>query len=190
MNAELIVDAVAPSDELIFIGGCRQYKPNCQTGQFMIRDTAIGPKLVMEVIGAKVILAALFDYPFQRWAVVVFADTSRTVSQILFKTESLDNFIELYRQVATEKPFSSVRIQASMSKRSGMIRDEKGESKPTNYFAVEFEVVGDAVFQQETQRFRKQHFTPELYLVHAEKPALPPASEVDTETGEILNHSR
>lgn len=188
MNAELIIDAVAPADELIFIGGCRQYKPNCQTGQFMIRDSAIGPKLLMEVIGAKVIEAELFDYPFQKWIVVVFADSSRTVSQILFKTESLDNFIELYRKVATEKPFGSVRIQAVMSKRSGMIKDDKGEAKPTNYFAVEFEVAGNAVFYQEALRFRKQHFTPELYLVRSEKAVLLPPV-VNTETGEILNSS-
>lgn len=174
---ELIVDSVAPSDELFFIGGCRCYKPNCQTGQFMIRDASIGPKLVMEIIGAKVIEAELFDYPFQKWAVVVFADAWRTVSQILFKTESLDNFIELYRKVAAEKPFGSVRIEARMAKRSGMIRDDKGESKPTNYFAVEFEVVGDAVFYAETQRFRQQHFTPDLYSVRSEKIALPSPPE-------------
>lgn len=58
----------------------------------------VGPRLRMEVIAAKFIEDELFGYEWQKWLNVIFADPDGVVSSIMFKTESMDNFLELYRE--------------------------------------------------------------------------------------------
>lgn len=189
MSHELVMDVAAPPDDLIFVGGVREYRANCQVGQFVVGNEMKGSKLIMEVIGAMPIEAALFNYPYQKWLIVIFADQQRVVSRVLFKTESLDNFLETFRQVTAEKPFNSVQIECSMQKRSGTIKDERGEAKPVNYFAVEFAVSGPAKHIDSVKRFKAVHgaqFGAEMYAI--EKPVAPPpvTAMVDVNTGEIL----
>lgn len=187
---ELIIDTPALADELIFVGGVREYRANCKIGQFVVGQESRGAKLVMELIGVQPIDAQLFNYPRQKWLVVIFADEKKVVSRILFKTESLQNFLEMYREVsAKHEALNTLEISAVMAKRSAIVEDDDGEQKQANYYAVEFAATGPAKYLAASSRFRSQYseLFGEMYAI--EKPAAdtPPPVLVDASTGEILS---
>jgi hypothetical protein len=113
-------------------GRPRQYRADCKVGQFKIGESKfVGAKLTMEILSWRTFADQLFDYPHQTWLEVLFVDPHNIVSHILFKTESLDNFLNLTLDLATEGiALGNGVTTATMSKRSG----ELGV-----YYAVEFE---------------------------------------------------
>lgn len=173
MNLNLDV-TTRDKNDLLFIGSPRQWRADCQAGQFKIGASLMrGHRLKMQVIAAKIIEDELFGYPFQQWLNVVFADPDGVVSGIMFKTESMDNFLELYRQsLAAEKPLTGVMIEAVMSKRASR---QMGES----YYAVEFQMVGDGLYSEAIARFR-QSLPSNLYRIPDSIDA-PPEAEYQPE---------
>jgi hypothetical protein len=125
----------APNLEgIIFPGKPRQYRSDCQSGQFKIgASKLLGKSLTMEILAWRIFEDELFGYEHQPWLEIIFIDASNVVSHILFKTESLDNFANL----ALDKAQDGVGVgegitTATMSKRSSA-------RNGTSYFAVEFD---------------------------------------------------
>lgn len=119
-------------DGIIYIPGRpRQYRADCKAGQFKIGDSKmVGAKIEMEILGFRAIEGELFNYPYQQWMEVLFV-RENVVSQLLFKTESLDNFTNYYLELAQQELSVGMGITvARMSKRS----NDTG-----NYYAIEFE---------------------------------------------------
>ncbi len=121
-----------------FPGSPRQYRADCKAGIFKIGETdTLGKTLQMEVLAYRSFNAQLFNYPYQQWVEAFFIDKENTVSHILFKTESIANFLELMRKLtAKEKSIGSQIVTAKTAKRS----NDNG-----TYYAVEFESVDNEV---------------------------------------------
>ncbi len=115
-----------------FEGSPRPYRADCKGGIFKIGESdVLDNKLRMEILTFRTFPAELFNYEYQQWLEIFFIDKDNTVGHILFKTESINNFLELIRKLAIQnKAIGTCIVTAKTSKRSS----EKG-----NYYAVEFE---------------------------------------------------
>ena len=133
---------------LLYVGSPRQYRADCKSGQFKIgASQTVGNRLKMEVIAARFVEGEFFGYDWKKWANIIFADEHGAVSSMMIKTESLDNFLEVYRQSLQTKSLLTVKMEAIMSARS----NDNGK-----YFAVEFQTVGDGQFTAHIAEFRKE----------------------------------
>ncbi len=121
-----------------FAGSPRQYRADCKAGIFKIGETdMLGNSLTMEVLGYYPFKDKLFGYPYQPWIEVFFIDKDNAFSNILFKTESITNFIELMRKLALNSQTISTQIvTAKTAKRS---------SEQGTYYAVEFTATDNKV---------------------------------------------
>jgi len=121
-----------------FPGSPRQYRADCKAGIFKIGETdMLGNSLTMEVLGYYPFDKAMFGYPRQPWIEVLFIDKENAFSNILFKTESITNFIELMRKLALNSQTMSTQIiTAKTAKRS---------SEQGTYYAVEFTATDNKV---------------------------------------------
>ena len=126
----------------MLIGEPRQYRADCKSGQFKIgKNDMVGKTLAIEPIAAKLTEDQLFRYERQKWAELLFVDKHGIVSTILFKGESLRNFIEIYRKAVTSgQLMTALQLRAEMSSRS----NSYGE-----FFAVEFEIAGAGKFAEQ-----------------------------------------
>lgn len=123
---------VPETNGIMYIPGRpRQYRADCKAGEFKIGEsTNTGKKLNIEILKCRTFEAELFSYPFQQWLEVIFVDPDNIVSHILFKNESLDNFVEMFRCLRKDKKaLGAGIIKASMNRRS---------SDTGTYYAVEF----------------------------------------------------
>ena len=156
-------DVTALEPGQILADSIRQWRSDCQAGQFKIGSSTMrGNKIDMEIVGAQVSEGEYFGYPFQKWLAVLFVDPEGVLSSILFKTESLDNFEEMRRQYRLKgESLLGKTIRASMSKRAG---------KTASYFAVEFEVVAEGKYAEAIASFRQQHYSPEFIRFIESKP--------------------
>jgi hypothetical protein len=99
--ADLVLEEVIDRNEhpLVFTGSARQYRADCQAGQFKIgASRMVSGTLKLELVAARLIEGEFFGYPYQKWINVIFVDPDGIVSSVLFKTESMDNFLEVHRQ--------------------------------------------------------------------------------------------
>ena len=129
-----MVNAFEPPqmDGIVYIPGRpRQYRADCKAGVFKIGESKIiGNELKLEVLSFRTFEEQLFNYPYQSWLEVIFVDPDNIVGHILFKTESLDNFLNLTLDLGLEgKAIGTGIVTARMNKRS----NDNG-----SYFAVEF----------------------------------------------------
>ena len=151
--ADLVLEEVIDRNAhpLVFTGSARQYRADCQLGQFKIgASKVVSGTLKLELMAARVLEGAFFGYPPQKWLNVIFVDADGIVATVLFKKESMDNFLELHRQaIAQGDLLLGKAIQARMSKRASR---ENGES----YYAVEFELAGDGTYGNAIARFRQE----------------------------------
>lgn len=157
------VGQLAPGE--ILSDSIRQWRPDCQAGQFKIGSSTMrGNKMDMEIIGAQIGEGEYFGYPFQKWLAVLFVDPDGALSSILFKTESLDQFEELRRTYRLKgQSLLGKTIRATMSKRSGTTKATATEpAKPTNYYAVEFEVVSEGKYAEAIAQFKQLHYSPDF----------------------------
>ena len=103
---------------------------------------------------------------------MIFVDADGIVSTVLFKTESLDNFLELHRQaLADGESLLGKTIQASMSKRASR---DSGQG----YFAVEFEITGPGKYGSAIARFRQETAIEGIYRALSQ-----PERHADTAAG-------
>lgn len=119
----------------ILADGVRQWRPDCKAGQFKIGASNMrGQVLEMEIIAAQSYYGSLFGYEPMNWIGVLFVDNTSVLSSILFKTESMDNFLELNREIKSiNKSLLGKTICGRMSKRVG--------KDSSSYWAVEFDLV-------------------------------------------------
>ncbi len=155
---EIALDETGLPEGQILADSIRQWRADCQTGNFKIGAATLrGPKLDLEIIGAQISTGEFFGYRLQTWLAVVFVDPDGVLASILFKTESLDNFEELRRQYRLKgETLLGKTIRASMSKRASRANGE-------SYYAVEFEVVSEGQYARQIADFRQQHYHPGLF---------------------------
>ena len=121
MMTEISLDDVTQLEPgQIMADSIRQWRPDCQSGQFKIGATTMkGSKLDMEIIGAQINEGEFFGYPLQKWLALLFVDPEGVLSTILFKTESLDQYAEMRLQYRLKgASLLGKTIRASMSKRA------------------------------------------------------------------------
>ena len=154
---EIMLEEVGLEAGQILADSIRQWRSDCQAGQFKIGSTTMrGPKLDMELVGAQISEGEYFGYPHQKWLALLFVDPDGVLSSILFKTESLDNFEEMRRQYRIKgETLLGKTIRASMSKRAS-------KASGTSYFAVEFEVVSPGKYAEAIAEFRQLRYTPDF----------------------------
>ena len=172
--ADLVLEEVIDRNvhPLVFTGSARQYRADCQLGQFKIgASKVVSGTLKLELMAARVLEGAFFGYPPQKWLNVIFVDADGIVATVLFKKESMDNFLELHRQaIAQGDILLGKAIQARMSKRASR---ENGES----YYAVEFELAGDGTYGNAIAQFRQETAIEGIYRTLLSKPK----PHIDTE---------
>lgn len=159
-------DLSKPEPGQILTDYIRQWRSDCQAGQFKIGATTFrGPRLDMELIGAQVSEGEYFGYPLLRWIALLFVDPDGVLSSILFKTESLDNFYELHQSYRVKgESLLGKTLRATMSKRAS-------RSNGNSYFAVEFEVVSDGKYAEAIAQFRQNHYNPDFIRLTESRPA-------------------
>ncbi len=157
---EIALDETGLPEGQILADSIRQWRPDCQSGQFKIGAATLrGPKLDMEIVGAQISSGEFFGYPPQTWLAVLFVDPDGVLASVLFKTESFDNFTELHRQYRLKgETLLGKTIRASMSKRASRA---SGES----YYAVEFEVTSEGKHAAAIADFRQRQYGPGLFLL-------------------------
>ena len=155
---ELALDQTGVPEGQILADSIRQWRADCQTGNFKIGAAILrGPKLDMEIVGAQISTGEYFGYALQAWLAVVFVDPDGVLASILFKTESLDNFEEVRRQHRLKgETLLGKTLRATMSKRASRANGE-------SYYAVEFEVVSNGKYAAAIADFRQQHYSPALF---------------------------
>jgi hypothetical protein len=167
MANEISLEEVGLETGQILTDSVRQWRADCQAGQFKIGATTFrGPKLDLELIGAQINEGEFFGYPHQKWLALLFVDPDGVLSSLLFKTESLDNFEELRRGYRIRgETLLGKTIRATMSKRAS-------KASGNGYYAVEFEVIADGQYAAAIARFRQQQYTPRLFRDLTATPAL------------------
>jgi len=155
---EIALDETGRAEGQILADSIRQWRADCQSGQFKIgAATMRGPKLDLEIVGAQISTGEFFGYRLQAWLAVLFVDPDGVLASVLFKTESLDNFEELRRQYRLKgETLLGKTIRATMSKRASRANGE-------SYYAVEFEVVSNGKYARPIADFRRQHYSPALF---------------------------
>lgn len=173
---EIILDDITKPEagQIMADSSPRQYRSDCQAGQFKVGSSIMkGSKLDMELISAQLSEEnSYFGYPAMRWLALLFVDPEGVVSTILFKTESLDNFVELQRTLRLKgESVLGKTVRATMCKRAS-------RATGNAYFAVEFEIVGKkGKFVTAIQEFRQLHYRPEMIRLLESKPANSPVLE-------------
>ena len=155
---EIALDETGLPEGQILADSIRQWRSDCKAGQFKIGATIMhGNRLDMEIIGAQISEGEYFAYPLQKWLAILFVDSDRALSSILFKGESLDNFEELRRKYRLKsETLLGKTIRAQMAMRSSRTHGE-------TYYAVEFEVVSEGQYAQQIADFRQRHYSPGLF---------------------------
>lgn len=163
---EIMLEEVGLEQGQILADSVRQWRSDCQAGQFKVGATAFkGPRIDMELIGAQISEGEYFGYPNQKWLALLFVDPDGVLSSILFKTESLDNFEELRRSYRIKgETLLGKTIRASMSKRAS-------RASGNGYFAVEFEFVSEGKYAAAIAQFRQLHYKPDFIRLIESKPA-------------------
>ena len=180
MGNEICLEQAGLQPGEIFTDSIRQWRANCQSGQFTIgASTVRGNKLDMELIGASISEGEFFGYPHQKWLAILFVDSDSITSSLLLKTESLDNFEEQRRSYYIKgQSLLGKTIRATMSKRAS----KSGNS----YYAVEFEVISDGKHAEFIMQFRQLHYSPKMFP-QLESPVSTDSSEKDVgETGAVI----
>ncbi len=163
---EIDLDDATPLESgQILADSIRQWRSDCQAGQFKIGASAFrGSKLDMELIGATISEGEFFGYPLQKWLAILFIDPEGVLSSILFKTESMDQFAELHRSYRLKgESLLGKTLRAQMCKRAS-------RASGNGYFAVEFEIVSDGKYAAAISEFRRLHYSPELIRLMESKP--------------------
>jgi len=155
---EIALDETGLPEGQIMADSIRQWRSDCKSGQFKIGAAIVyGNRMDMEIVGAQISEGEYFAYPLQKWLALLFVDSDRVLSSILFKGESLDNFEELRRRYRLKgETLLSKTIRAQMAMRSSR---KHGET----YYAVEFEVVSEGKYAAAIADFRQQHYNPAMF---------------------------
>lgn len=131
-NTMIDVFAVPDIKGIFNLGRPTAYRSDCQIGQFKIKDQIVGPELPMEIVSIRKVVGEYFDYDSQDWLEVLFIDGKNSVSNVLFKTESIDNLLDTVKSLYAEgKPIADFII-------TGQMRQRQSKRLGTKYYAVDF----------------------------------------------------
>lgn len=131
-NTVIDVFAVPDVKGIFNLGRPTAYRSDCQMGQFKIKDQVQGPELQMEIISIRKVVGEYFDYDSQDWLEVLFIDSNNSVSNVLFKTESIDNLLDMIKSLYSKhRPIADFII-------TGKMRQRQSKRLGTKYFAVDF----------------------------------------------------
>lgn len=146
---EMNFSETTAAGKMMMIGEPRQYRADCKAGAFKIgKNDLVGRTLKVEPVGAKLVEDQLFNYDRQKWVELLFVDESGLISTILFKGESLRNFMETYRKaIVAGQTMNALQLLARMAERA----NEYGQ-----YFAVEFEILGAGKFAEQIAAIEKE----------------------------------
>ncbi len=185
MGRELLLEEINPlSEGEILADSVRQWRSDCQAGQFKIATTMKGHKLDMELVGAQITEGEYFGYPHQKWLALLFIDPDGVLSSIMFKTESLDQFEELRRTYRLKgETLLGKTIQAVMSRRAS-------RANGNGYYAVEFAVIKEGKFAEAIAQFRQLHYSPQLFRQLKNDATTPPTSTPALLPEKIVNPKR
>ncbi len=162
---EINLEEVGLEQGKILTDFIRQWRSDCQAGQFKIGASNFkGNKIEMELIGAQINEGEFFGYEYQKWIALLFVDPDGIVSSILFKTESLENFMELHHRYKVKgESLLGKTVLAQMAKRSS-------RSNGNSYYAVEFSVISDGKYAEQIAQFRQQHYSSHFARMIEAKP--------------------
>jgi hypothetical protein len=152
-----------------FTGKPRQYRADCQTGQFKIgAGKFLGKTLNLEVLAFRKLQDELFGYDFQTWLEIIFIDPENIIAHAMFKTESLDNFDEMLLEIAKNGQAAgtaSVGIACGIVTATMVPRSSRANG--TSYHAVEFTWKPNAPERIEEIKAFAQTLPYESLTVHA-----------------------
>ncbi len=77
---------------IINLGRPTPYRGDCQMGKFKIKANPVSDTLDFTVLAIRHLQGEFFNYEYQDWIEIIFADEKKIVSAMLLKTESMDNF--------------------------------------------------------------------------------------------------
>lgn len=77
---------------IINLGRPTPYRGDCQIGKFKIKANPVSDTLDFTVLAIRHLQGEFFNYEYQDWVEIIFADEKKIVSAMLLKTESMDNF--------------------------------------------------------------------------------------------------
>lgn len=151
-NTVIDVFAVPDVKGIFNLGRPTAYRSDCQMGQFKIKDQIVGPEMPMEIISIRKIVGEYFDYESQDWLEVLFIDPNNSVSNVLFKTESIDNLLDTVKQLyAKGRPIADFII-------TGQMKQRQSKRLGTKYYAVDFTWKENAAERiAEIREFVNQH---------------------------------
>ena len=92
-NANVFSGSVSLSKSgIINLGRPTPYRGDCQIGKFKIKANPVSDTLDFTVLAIRHLQGEFFNYDYQDWIEIIFADEKKIVSAMLLKTESMDNF--------------------------------------------------------------------------------------------------
>jgi len=131
-NTMIDVFTVPDFKGIFHLGRPTAYQSDCQVGQFKIKENFLGNKLQMEILSMRKVFGEFFEYKAQDWIEVLFVDENNTVSNVLFKTESIDNLLDTVKVLISKgKPIADYVI-------TGEMRQKQSKRLGLKYYAVEF----------------------------------------------------
>ena len=77
---------------IINLGRPTPYRGDCQIGKFKIKANPVSDTLDFTVLAIRHLQGEFFNYDYQDWVEIIFADDKKIISAMLLKTESMDNF--------------------------------------------------------------------------------------------------
>ena len=117
---------------VINLGRPTPYRGDCQMGKFKIKANPVSDTLDFTVLAIRHLQGEFFNYEYQDWIEIIFADDKKIVSAMLLKTESMDNFgLTTKFILSSGKRLIDVIITGYFVKKTSVVNK-------SSYYALEF----------------------------------------------------
>ena len=117
---------------IINLGRPTPYRGDCQMGKFKIKANPVSETLDFTVLAIRHLQGEFFNYEYQDWIEIIFADEKKIVSAMLMKTESMDNFgLATKFILSSGKRLIDVIITGYFVKKTSVVNK-------SSYYALEF----------------------------------------------------
>jgi len=117
---------------IINLGRPTPYRGDCQMGKFKIKANPVSDTLDFTVLAIRHLQGEFFNYEYQDWIEIIFADEKKIISAMLLKTESMDNFgLTTKFILSSGKRLIDVIITGYFVKKTSVVNK-------SSYYALEF----------------------------------------------------
>lgn len=117
---------------IINLGRPTPYRGDCQIGKFKIKANPVSDTLDFTVLAIRHLQGEFFNYDYQDWIEIIFADDKKIISAMLLKTESMDNFgLTTKFILSSGKRLIDVIITGYFVKKTSVVNK-------SSYYALEF----------------------------------------------------